>query len=281
MDPIQQKKHDIFRALHDADGAFIMPNAWDAGTARILASAGFPAIATTSAGYAFSTGRRDSEAALTRTEILDNAEAIAKAIDLPVSADLEDGFGAEPEDCARTIRQAVARGLVGGSIEDATGDATRPIRDFGAAVACVAAAAEAADGQPFVLTARAENFICGNPDLKDTIKRLHAYSEAGADVLYAPGLPDIDAIRTVCRELDKPVNVLMGLQGNRYSVAELSDAGAKRISVGGSFARAAMGAVIRAAREVLEKGTFDYAADAVPDATIRALMSNEKSAIRE
>lgn len=281
MDPIQQKKHDIFRALHDADGAFVMPNAWDAGTARILASAGFPAIATTSAGYAFSTGRRDSEAALTRTEILDNAEAIAKAIDLPVSADLEDGFGAEPEDCARTIRQAVERGLVGGSIEDATGDATRPIRDFGAAVACVAAAAEAADGQPFVLTARAENFICGNPDLKDTIKRLHAYSEAGADVLYAPGLPDIDAIRTVCRELDKPVNVLMGLQGNRYSVAELSDAGAKRISVGGSFARAAMGAVIRAAREVLEKGTFDYAADAVPDATIRALMSNEKSAIRE
>ena len=281
MDPIQQKKHDIFRALHDADGAFVMPNAWDAGTARILASAGFPAIATTSAGYAFSTGRRDSEAALTRTEILDNAEAIAKAIDLPVSADLEDGFGAEPEDCARTIRQAVERGLVGGSIEDATGDATRPIRDFGAAVACVAAAAEAADGQPFVLTARAENFICGNPDLKDTIKRLHAYSEAGADVLYAPGLPDIDAIRTVCRELDKPVNVLMGLQGNRYSVAELSDAGAKRISVGGSFARAAMGAVIRAAREVLEKGTFDYAAEAVPDATIRALMSNEKSAIRE
>ena len=281
MDPIQQKKHDIFRALHDADGAFIMPNAWDAGTARILASAGFPAIATTSAGYAFSTGRRDSEAALTRTEILDNAEAIAKAIDLPVSADLEDGFGAEPEDCARTIRQAVARGLVGGSIEDATGDATRPIRDFGAAIACVVAAAEAADEQPFVLTARAENFICGNPDLKDTIKRLHAYSEAGADVLYAPGLPDIDAIRTVCRELDKPVNVLMGLQGNRYSVAELSDAGAKRISVGGSFARAAMGAVIRAAREVLEKGTFDYAADAVPDATIRALMSNEKSAIRE
>ena len=281
MDPIQQKKHDIFRALHDADGAFVMPNAWDAGTARILASAGFPAIATTSAGYAFSTGRRDSEAALTRTEILDNAEAIAKAIDLPVSADLEDGFGAEPEDCARTIRQAVARGLVGGSIEDATGDATRPIRDFGAAIACVVAAAEAADEQPFVLTARAENFICGNPDLKDTIKRLHAYSEAGADVLYAPGLPDIDAIRTVCRELDKPVNVLMGLQGNRYSVAELSDAGAKRISVGGSFARAAMGAVIRAAREVLEKGTFDYAADAVPDATIRALMSNEKSAIRE
>ena len=269
MDPIQQKKHDIFRALHDADGAFVMPNAWDAGTARILASAGFPAIATTSAGYAFSTGRRDSEAALTRTEILDNAEAIAKAIDLPVSADLEDGFGAEPEDCARTIRQAVARGLVGGSIEDATGDATRPIRDFGAAIACVVAAAEAADGQPFVLTARAENFICGNPDLKDTIKRLHAYSEAGADVLYAPGLPDIDAIRTVCRELDKPVNVLMGLQGNRYSVAELSDAGAKRISVGGSFARAAMGAVIRAAREVLEMGTF------------RALMSNEKSAIRE
>ena len=281
MDPIQQKKHDIFRALHDADGAFVMPNAWDAGTARILASAGFPAIATTSAGYAFSTGRRDSEAALTRTEILDNAEAIAKAIDLPVSADLEDGFGAEPEDCARTIRQAVERGLVGGSIEDATGDATRPIRDFGAAIACVVAAAEAADEQPFVLTARAENFICGNPDLKDTIKRLHAYSEAGADVLYAPGLPDIDAIRTVCRELDKPVNVLMGLQGNRYSVAELSDAGAKRISVGGSLARAAMGAVIRAAREVLEKGTFDYAAEAVPDATIRALKSNEKSAIRE
>ncbi|WP_219929149.1 isocitrate lyase/PEP mutase family protein [Albidovulum aquaemixtae] len=273
---MQQKKHDLFRALHHSNVAFIMPNAWDAGTARILASIGFSAIATTSAGYAFATGRRDSEGGLTRAEILDNAEAIAKATDLPVSADLEDGFGARPQDCAVTIRQAVARGLVGGSIEDATGDADRPIREFGAAVACVAAAAEAARDQRFVLTARAENFICGNPDLKDTVKRLQAFSEAGADVLYAPGLPDIDAIRTVCRELDKPVNVLMGLQGKRYSVAELSEAGVKRISIGGSFARAALGAVIRAAREVFEDGTFDYAADAVPDATIRALMSSER-----
>lgn len=263
-----------FRALHLRDDAFVLPNAWDAGSARILSSMGFEAIATTSAGYAFSAGKRDSFESLTRSEIIDNAAAIVAATGLPVSADLEDGFGATPEACATTVRQAVAVGLAGGSIEDATGNADAPIHDPGHAVERIAAAAEAAGD--FVLTARAENFLWGRPDLADTIRRLQAFGAAGADVLYAPGLPDLDAIRTVCREVDKPVNVVMGLSGPRYTVAALSEAGVKRISVGGSFARAALGALRRAAEEVLVHGSFDYAADAMPDAQVAALMSQQK-----
>jgi 2-methylisocitrate lyase-like PEP mutase family enzyme len=195
---------------------------------------------------------------------------------LPVSADLEDGFGSDPEACAETVICAVGVGLVGGSIEDATGDPDRPIYDFTHAVDRIAAASEAARNRPFLLTARAENFLWGRPDLDDTIRRLQAFSKAGAGVLYAPGLPNIEAIRTVCASVDKPVNVVMGLKGAPYTVEVLQQAGVKRISVGGSFARAALGAFIRAAREVRDQGTFTYAADALPDAEAAAYMSPAK-----
>lgn len=237
---------------------------------------GFEALATTSAGYAFSIGGRDSELGVTRAGILDNAREIVRATDLPVSADLEEGFGPAPEDCAETIRMAAEIGLVGGSIEDATGDAGNPIFNFGLARERVAAACEAARKRPFVLTARAENYLHKRPDLADTIKRLNAFSEAGADVLYAPGLPDLDAIREVCRSVDKPVNVVMGLSGPRFSIAPLQEAGVKRISVGGAFARLAFGAFMRAAEEVRDHGTFDFADGAVPDAEIRRCMSATK-----
>ena len=272
----QQAKFDLFKLLHERARAFVIPNPWDAGSARLLASLGFEALATTSAGYAFSVGKRDSFAGLSREEVLANAAQIVEATDLPVSADLEDGFGASPEACACTIEMALAIGLVGGSIEDATGDPDRPIHDIASAVARIEAAADAARGQPFLLTARAENYLWGRSDLNDTIRRLQAFCEAGADVVYAPGLPDLDAIRTVCREVDRPVNVVMGLRGPRYTVEQLSEAGVRRISVGGSFARAALGALKRAAEEVLTKGTFDYADDAIPASVLHALMSDEK-----
>lgn len=278
--PTTPEKYECFRALHDRAGAFIMPNPWDAGSARILSAMGFEALATTSAGYAFSVGRRDSFAGLSRVELLANAKAIVESSDLPISADLEDGFGASPDTCAETIEMAAGIGLVGGSIEDATGDPARPIYEMAVAVERVAAAAEKASGLPFLLTARAENYLWGRPDLGDTIARLQAFSAAGADVLYAPGLPDIDAIATVCREVDKPVNVVMGLQGGSYSVEELSSVGVSRISVGGSFARAALGAMKRAAEEVLNVGTFTYARDAMPDREVSALMSQTRSGDR-
>lgn len=270
----QREKFTRFQALHAAPGAFVIANPWDAGTARLLTAAGFPALATTSAGYAFALGRRDSAAALTRGGLLANAAEIVAATPLPVSADLEDGFGPAPEDCAQTIREAITCGLVGGSIEDATGDPAAPIYPFDLAVERVRAAAEAARGQPFLLTARAENLLCGRDDLADTIARLQAFAEAGADVLYAPGLRDLAAIRAVCRSVDRPVNVVMGLTGARFTVAELAEAGVKRISLGGSLARAALGAVQRAAREVLDTGRFDYADAALPAAEVAALMSD-------
>lgn len=274
--PDQQTKYARFKALHERDEAFVVPNPWDAGSALLLASLGFEALATTSAGYAFAKGRRDSFAGLGRGEILDNAAEIVAATDLPVSADLEDGFGAAPEVCAATIRMACDVGLVGGSIEDATGDPDDPIYEMAAAVDRIRAAAEAARGRPFLLTARAENHLWGRHDLDDTIRRLQAFAEAGADVLYAPGLPDIEAIRSVCAAVDKPVNVVMGLTGRRYSVAELSAAGVRRISVGGSFARAAFGALKRAAEEVWSQGTFSYADDAVPAVEMSRLMSQDR-----
>ncbi len=271
----QAEKFARFQHLHDCKGAFVMPNPWDAGSARLLASLGFQALATTSAGYAFSKGKRDSFSALERGEILENAAEIVAATDLPVSADLEDGFGAAPEACAQTIRLACGIGLVGGSIEDATGLPDAPIYPMAQAVERVRAAAEAARGKPFLLTARAENHLWGKTDLGDTIRRLQAFAEAGADVLYAPGLPDLDAIRSVCAELDKPVNVVMGLRGPRYSVSELAAAGVRRISVGGSFARAALGALMRAAEEVRDMGTFDYAEMAIPGDAVARLMSQD------
>jgi 2-methylisocitrate lyase-like PEP mutase family enzyme len=268
----QVDKHRVFRDLHERQGIFVMPNPWDAGTARILSALGFEALATTSAGLAFSIGRRDSAASLTRDEVLQNARTIVEATDLPVSADLEDGFGASPQACAETIRLAADVGVVGGSIEDATGDPDRPIYEFEHAVERIAAACEEARRHPFVLTARAENFLHGRPDLDDTLRRLQAFEVAGADVLYAPGLPSLDAIRIVCTAVSRPVNVVMGLSGRAYTVEELAEAGVKRISVGGSFARAALGALVRAAREVKEHGTFTYAADAISGTEVSAHM---------
>lgn len=276
----QHRRYQEFKALHFQEEAFVMPNPWDAGSARILTAMGFKALATTSAGYAFSAGKRDSFSSLSRDEIIANAKDIVGATYLPVSADLEDGFGLSPQACAETVRQACEAELVGGSIEDATGDAAAPILAMDQAVERIQAAAEASVGKPFLLTARAENFICGRPDLADTIARLQAFSEAGADVLYAPGLPDLEAIRTVCREVDKPVNVLMGLSGASYSVQQLSDAGVRRISVGGSFARTAAAALRHAANEVLEYGTFEYATGAIPDAELAAMMVQTKRADR-
>ncbi|WP_135501057.1 isocitrate lyase/PEP mutase family protein [Roseovarius aestuariivivens] len=272
----QADKYARLKALHAREEAFVMPNPWDAGSARLLASLGFEALATTSAGYSFSAGKRDSFASLSRRDILQNAAEIVAATDLPVSADLEDGFGAAPETCAQTVRMASETGLVGGSIEDATGDPDAPIHALDLAVERIAAAADAARDLPFLLTARAENFLWGRPDLDDTIRRLQAFCAAGADVVYAPGLPDLDAIRTVCAAVDKPVNVVMGLGRRSYSVAELSQAGVRRIGVGGSFARAALGAMMRAAREVRDAGTFSYADDAIPDAEISRLMSQAR-----
>jgi 2-methylisocitrate lyase-like PEP mutase family enzyme len=272
----RDQRYKTFRALHERSGAFVIPNPWNAGTARILTAFGFEALATTSAGFAFATGRTDSAAVLSRDEILENAKAIVEATHLPVSADLQNGFGHAPEVCAETIRLASEIGLVGGSIEDATGDPNEPIYEFQLAVERVAAAAKAAHDCQFMLTARAENFLHGRPDLADTIRRLQAFAEAGADVLYAPGLPSLEAIRVVCASVSKPVNVLMGLKGATFSVDELAAAGAKRISVGGSFARAALGAFVRAAREVKDKGTFTFAADAISHAEVSSYMANVK-----
>ena len=272
----REQKYQAFRALHERPGAFVIPNPWNAGTARILTALGFEALATTSAGYAFAVGRRDSTAGLTRDEILENAKSIVEATPLPVSADLEDGFGRSPDVCAGTIRLASDIGLVGGSIEDATGDAKDPIYEFRLAVERVAEAAKAAHDCQFMLTARAENFLHGRPNLDDTIRRLQAFGEAGADVLYAPGLPSLEAIREVCASVSKPVNVVMGLKGATFSVEELAAAGVKRISVGGALARAALGAFLRAAREVKDQGTFTFASDALPHAEATGYMANVK-----
>lgn len=259
----QMDKYQLFQQLHLRTGAFVIPNPWDAGSARILAALGYEALATSSAGLAFSIGQQDSAARISREAILQNAQDIVNATNLPVSADLENGFGPDPESCEKTISLAAKAGLVGGSIEDATGDPNNPIFDFNLAVERIAAAVEESRKHPFMLTARAENFLHGKHDLDDTILRLQAFEKAGADVLYAPGLPDIAAIRTVCASVTRPVNVVMGLSGPTYSVSELEQAGVKRISVGGSFARAALGGLMRAAREVKDHGTFTYAKDAL------------------
>lgn len=269
-------KYDAFKSLHAGPGALVIPNPWDAGSARILTSLGFKALATTSAGLAFALGKRSSSLSLTRAEVLDNARAIVEATPLPVSADLEECFGAEPETCADTIRLASAVGLVGGSIEDATGDASNPLFEFDQSVERVAAAVEAAKDLPFILTARAENFIRNNPDLDDTIRRLQAYEKAGADVLYAPGLPDLDAIRKVCAELQRPVNVVVGLTGPVFTVRELEEAGVRRISTGGALSRAALAGFKSAAEEIIQHGTFSFAGSAMSHGEATALMDGTR-----
>jgi 2-methylisocitrate lyase-like PEP mutase family enzyme len=276
MTVTREEKYNAFRNLHDRPGTFVIPNPWNAGTAKILTALGFEALATTSAGYAFSIGRPDSTAELTRDGVLENAKAIVEATHLPVSADLQDGFGRSPQICAETIRLAADVGLAGGSIEDATGDENNPIYEFRLAVDRVAAAAEAAHDCKFLLTARAENFLHGRPNLDDTLRRLQSFAKAGADVVYAPGLTSLEAIREVCASVSKPVNVVMGLKGATYSVEELAAVGVKRISVGGALARAALGAFVRAAREVKDKGTFTFAADAMPHAEASGYMADDK-----
>lgn len=247
-----------FRALHGRPAAFVIPNPWDVGSARILAALGFEALATTSAGLAFSLGL--AEGGVSREDTLAHCRSIVSATPLPVSADLEKGFGDAPEAVAETVRAAAATGLAGCSIEDHTGRRDNPIFDFGLAVERIAAAAEAARALPhdFVLTARCENLLWGRPGLDDVLKRLEAYEKAGADVLYAPGLKDLDAIRAVCRAVSRPVNVVMGLPGATFTVGELEEAGVKRISVGSALARLAYGAFVEAAREMRSKGTFRF-----------------------
>lgn len=271
----REEKVAAFRKLHERAGAFVIPNPWDAGSAKILTALGFEALATTSAGYAFSVGRLDSAPEITREDILGNAKAIVEATPLPVSADMQNGFGHDPASCAETIRLACVAGLAGGSIEDATGDEAHPIYDLQLAVERIAAAARAAHQHNFVLTARAENFLHGRPDLEDTLARLQAFAATGADVVYAPGITDLEAIRKVCASVAKPVNVLMGLQGATYTVSQLASAGAKRISVGGSLARAAYGTVLRAGREMKEQGTFSYSADAISSAEMARYLANK------
>jgi 2-methylisocitrate lyase-like PEP mutase family enzyme len=267
-----KEKAEAFRSLHARNEAFIIPNPWDVGTARLLARLGFEALATTSAGYAFSVGRRDGK--IGREEMLAHVAAIAEATDLPVSADLENGYGDAPEIAAETIRLAGATGLVGASIEDSTGRAAAPIYEQGLAVDRVRAACEAARSLPFpfTLTARCENYLWGRPDLADTIRRLQAYQEAGANVLYAPGLTSREDIMSIVGSVDRPVNVVMGLQGVQLDRAELSKIGVKRISVGSALSRAALGAFLRAAREMRERGTFGFAAEAVSYKEISAML---------
>ena len=266
----QAERAARFFALHERPGAFIIPNPWDAGTARILERVGFEALTTTSAGLAFTHGRRDGE--MTRDETLANAKVIADATDLPVAGDLENGFGDAPEDAAETIRRAALEaGLVGGSIEDASGRPDRPIYDLAHAVERIAAASEAARALPFpfMLVGRAENYLHGRPDLDDTIRRLQAYEAAGAGALFAPGVTRAEDIALICRSVTRPVNVVMGLKGNVMSVAELAALGVRRISVGSSLARAALGAFVRAAEEMRAHGTFGFAADALTSAETR------------
>jgi 2-methylisocitrate lyase-like PEP mutase family enzyme len=255
--PTQHEKAERFRALHETRDAFVIPNVWDGGSAALMAQLGYPALATSSSAAAATLGKIDG--GLTREEALAHAGAVARMTALPVAADLENGFGDAPEDAALTIRLAAATGLVGASIEDSSNDAAEPIYDFEHAVARIIAAVQAARvaAFPFVLTARAENFLHGRADLADTVRRLQAYERAGADVLFAPGLPDLDAVRTVCASLKRPVNFMVGMPGQAFSQAQLAAVGVRRISLSTTLYRAAMTGVAAAAREA-RTGNFGY-----------------------
>ena len=270
----QSEKGRLFRSLHERENAFIIPNPWDLGSARLLEYMGFEALASTSMGFAFAIGRLDNTAG--RGAVLRHIAEIAAATDLPVSADLENGFGTAPETAAETIRLAATAGVVGGSIEDFSGDPTRPIYDRAHAAERICAAAEMAHklGFTFTLTARAEKYLHGRPDIADTIARLQAYQEAGADVLYAPGLATEEDIRAVVSSVDRPVNVVMGLSGVQLSLSELSDLGVKRVSVGSTLCRTAAGALLRAAAEMREHGTFEFAKEAVSSREIGEILGS-------
>jgi 2-methylisocitrate lyase-like PEP mutase family enzyme len=267
----QSEKALAFRALHERPGVFVLPNPWDAGSAKLLAHLGFEALATTSLGFAATLAKVDGTGAVSREDTLANCRQIVDATDLPVNADLENCFADDPKKAAETIRLAAEAGAVGGSIEDATGDAAKPIYDFDHAVERVAAAVEVARALPFpfTLTARAENFLHGRPDLDDTIRRLRAFEQAGADVLYAPGLKDLATIRTVVSSLKKPFNALMASADPKLTVRDLGDAGVKRISTGSGLARLALGAFLKGARALKDQGSFAWIADAVPSRELK------------
>src|SRR5213083_844145 len=269
----QAQRADAFRALHERPGAFIIPNPWDAGTAKLLASLGFEALATTSLGLSNTLGRVDGTNTVSRAEVLANCRAISKATDLPVNADLENGYADEPRAAAEMIRLAGEAGVVGGSIEDATGDASRPIYDFALAVERVQAAVEVARSLPFrfMLTARAENMIQGRLDLDDTIKRLQAFEKAGADVLYAPGLRDLATMRTVVQAIGKPLNVVMSAADPSLTAAQMEAVGVKRLSVGGALSRLALAAFMKGAREMKEKRGFTWMNDTLPSRDLKAV----------
>jgi 2-methylisocitrate lyase-like PEP mutase family enzyme len=269
----QAERAQRFRALH-VKGCFVIANCWDGGSAKMLTSLGFPALATSSGAAAGTLGRLDHGISI--EESLANAKLICSTSVLPVSADLEKGFGDAPDATAKAIRMAAGVGLVGGSIEDATGRKEAPIFDLSFATDRVAAAVEAARTLPFpfTLTARAENYLNGRNDIEDTLKRLQAYEKAGADVLFAPGLPDLAAVRTVCSSLGKPVNFMVGIRGKSFSVAELADAGVRRVSLAGSLYRAAMNGMIEAAKEVREAGTFGYLDQGVSNAEFAKLLQD-------
>lgn len=268
----QTEKAQRFQALHQQPGAFIIANTWDPSSVRLLTGLGFAALATSSGAAANLLGLRDGQ--IRRDAALAQARSMVEATNLPISADLEKGFGDTPEIVAETIRLAAEAGLVGCSIEDATGDSTKPIYDLAYATERIAAAVQAARALPFpfTLTARAENFLRGNPDLADTIRRLQAFEQAGADVLFAPGLPDLAAVRTVCSAVSKPVNFMVGIPGKSFSVVDLTAAGVKRISLATSLYRAAMSGLLVAAREVQETGTFGYLNQIVTTAELQNLM---------
>ena len=258
MSITQAEKANRFKALHEAPGAFVIPNPWDVGSARILAGLCFQALATSSAAAANVVGRRDH--ALTRAEALSHGEAIVDATDVPVSADLGNGFGDRPEAVAETVRRAAEAGLVGCTIEDATGNPSQPLYGFELAVERIAAGAEAARalGFPFMLTARAHNFLYAEPSLEETIRRLQAFEKAGADVLFAPGLPDLESVRAVCTSISKPFNFMAGIKGKSFSVSELAESGVKRISLATSLYRAAMTGFLAAVQEIKTTGTFNF-----------------------
>ena len=268
----QTQKAEVFRSLHEAPGAFVIPNPWDVGSARILGGLGFKALATSSAAAAAMSGRRDHD--LTREESLAHCRLIVNATDLPVSADLGKGFGDRPEDVVLTVRLAAEAGLVGCTIEDSTGNPDSPLYDFSRAVKRIAAAAEAARALPFpfTLTARAHNFLYANPNLDETIKRLQAFEKVGADVLFAPGLPDLTSVRAVCSAVTKPFNFMAGIKGRSFSVNELAEAGVKRISLATSLYRAAMTGFLDAAREIKEKGQFRFLDRVTTTADLNDLM---------
>jgi 2-methylisocitrate lyase-like PEP mutase family enzyme len=269
----QAEKGRVFRALHERDRAFIIPNPWDVGTARLSQSLGFEALATTSAGFAFSIGKPDG--AVNRETKLAHAADMTAATDLPVSADLENGYGDDPAYVAETVRLAAGAGLAGCSIEDVAARRHQAPYELSLAAERVRAAADVAHslGFPFLLTARAENYVIKRPDLRDTIARLQAFQEAGADVLFAPGLKSREDIITVVRSVNRPLKVVMGLQGVQLSLADLSEIGVKRISVGSALSRAALGAFLRAAREMQTHGTFTFAEDAVKYADINEMFT--------